>query len=294
MKTAGSTLKSYLNTAQRLLVADLYTFTLSDATVLRYAMASQDIKLATPTVRTFDASSVLIKRGSIKTVIGITVDTLQLTVTAALSHLIGSTPWLQAVRQGSLDGATVQVERLFMPTPGDYSLGTYVVFSGRVADISFGRFSADITVNSDLELLNVQMPRNVYQPGCLNTLFDSSCTLSKAAFAVGGTVQSGSDSVTIITNHPQPVGYFASGTLTFVTGALAGVSMGIKDHPSIGRLIVYTPMTSIPQSSDTFYAYPGCPKTMSACANTGAGAPAFNNLSHFRGFPFVPAPETIT
>lgn len=293
MKAAGTTLKNFLNTAQRLLVADLYTFTLADSTVLRYAMASQDIKLTTPTARTFVASNVLIRRGSIKTVIGVEVDTLQLTVTASLTHLIGSTPWLQAVRQGSLDGAAVLAERLFMPTANDYSLGTFVVFSGRVAGIEFGRFSAAITVNSDLELLNVQMPRNVYQPGCLNTLFDSSCTLSKAAFGVAGTIQAGTDTVNLVTNLAQAVGWFDSGTLTFNSGALAGVSMGIKSHPSLGRLVTYSPMTATPAPSDTFTAYPGCPKTQAACDNTAAGAPAFNNLSHFRGFPYVPAPETI-
>lgn len=249
---------------------------------------------ATPIAsRSFDSQSILIKRGPVRTVIGVEVDTLELTVSALQSHLIGSTPWLQAVRQGALDGATLLVERLIMPTPGDYSLGTYTVFSGRVADIEFGRFSAMIKVNSDLELLNVQMPRNVYQPGCLNTLFDSSCTLSKAAFAVAGTIQAGSDSVKLVTNLSNPVGWFASGTITFTSGALAGVSMGIKDHPSIGRLSLYAPATSLPAPGDTFNAYPGCPKTQSACANTAASAPPFNNLPHFRGFPYVPAPETI-
>lgn len=293
MKNASSTLKSVLNSAQHLYIADLYTFTLSDATVLRYAVSSQDINLTTPTVRSFDASSVVIKRGSIKTVIGVQVDTLDLTVSAAAAHLIGSTPWLQAVRQGALDGATLLVERLFMQTAGDYSLGTFIVFSGRVAGIEFGRFEARITVNSDLELLNVQMPRNVYQPGCLNTLFDSSCGLSKAAFAIAGTIQAGTTATTLVTSLSQAVGWFASGTLVFTSGALNGVSVGIKDYPATGRVILYAPLNAVPANGDTFTAYPGCPKTQSACGNTIGGAPAFNNLVHFRGFPYVPAPETI-
>lgn len=293
MKAASTGLKNYLNTAQRLLMADLYTFTLTDGSVLRYAMASQNITLTSPT-RTFDASSVLVKRGSIRTVIGVQVDTLKLTVTAQPTHLIGSTPWLQAVRQGALDGATLLAERLFMPTLGDYSLGTYIMFSGRVGSIDFGRFSAELTVNSDLELLNVQMPRNVYQPGCLNTLFDSSCTLSKADFAVPGAMAAGSDAVNLVTNLAKPVGWFDSGILVFTSGVLLGVSMGIKDHPSLGRLTLYSPLTALPTVGDTFTAYSGCPKTILACNNTDTTqGPAFNNLTHFRGFPFVPAPETV-
>lgn len=252
---------------------------------------------ATPIAsRTFDASSLIFTRGSVKTTIGVEVASLDLSVTADPSHLIGSTPWLQAVRQGVLDGASVLVERLIMPALGDYHLGTFIVFSGRVGDIpSFGRYSADITVNSDLELLNIPMPRNVYQPGCLNTLFDGSCTLSKAAFGVAGAIVAGTTNVLLYTDIAKPVGWFASGTISFTSGALAGVSVGIKDYSVVGRLSLYEPLTAVPAIGDTFTAYPGCPKTQSACTNSdSAVAPPFNNLIHFRGFPYVPAPETVT
>ena len=34
-----------------------------------------------------------------------------------------------------------------------------------------------LTINSDLELLNVQMPRNIYQDQCLHTVYDAGCGL---------------------------------------------------------------------------------------------------------------------
>ena len=59
-----------------------------------------------------------------------------------------------------------------MATPGDTSAGTVSIFSGRVADVQASRTEAILSVASDLTLLNVMMPRNVYQPARLHALFD--------------------------------------------------------------------------------------------------------------------------
>lgn len=260
-----------------------------------YATDYTPTTIAPVASRTFDSQSLIFTKGSNKVTIGVEVATLDLTVTADVSHLIGSTPWLQAIRQGILDGATLLVERLIMPTLGDYHLGTYIVFSGIVGDVALGRYSADITVNSDLVLLNIPMPRNVYQPGCLNTLFDGSCTLSKAAFGVTGTILAGTTNILLYTDLAKPVGWFASGTLTFTSGALLGQSVGVKDYAVVGSLSMYEPLSAVPAPGDTFIAYAACPKTQSACGNADPTvAPPFNNLIHFRGFPYVPAPETVT
>ena len=46
-------------------------------------------------------------------------------------------------------------------------------------------------VLSALELLNIQMPRNVYQSVCLHTVYDGGCALVKATYTVTGSVASG-------------------------------------------------------------------------------------------------------
>ena len=112
---------------------------------------------------------------------------------------IGSQPALAAIRAGALDGASVSISRAYWPggfpqpwtspikpgpfgypTPSDYVLSN--VFAGIVSQIDCTRISAIVTINSNMELLTVLMPRNLYQAGCVHQLFDAGCTLLAANF----------------------------------------------------------------------------------------------------------------
>jgi hypothetical protein len=79
-----------------------------------------------------------------------------------------------------------------MPSWGDTSVGTVILFSGRVSEINPSRYEIALTVKSDLEILDTLMPRNTLQPTCIHTLYDSGCTLLKSAFQVAGVVTAGS------------------------------------------------------------------------------------------------------
>jgi uncharacterized phage protein (TIGR02218 family) len=46
------------------------------------------------------------------------------------------------------------------------------------------------------------------------------------------------------------------------------------------------PLPLVPSAGDAFTAYPGCDKTQATCTTK------FANLGAFRGFPFIPQPET--
>jgi len=220
-------------------------------------------------------------------VAGIEVDTLSVEVLADPSHTMLGTPVLEMAHNGGLDGATMQIERAFMPVndPTDTSAGTLILFSGRinVDEIDRGRIS--MSVLSDLELLNVQMPRNIYQPGCSHSLFDAGCGLTKASYAVAGTVASGSDVSTINCALSNPADYFTLGTVTFLSGPNAGVSRTVKSYAP-GVLGFSLPLKAAPVVGDTFNTYPGCDKTQTTCTTK------FNNLIRFRGFPYIPIPET--
>ncbi|MGH9641367.1 MAG: baseplate hub protein [Terriglobales bacterium] len=296
MKSCSAALAAYLNTGQQFLLADLYTIEMAIGTTVRYATGEPlaGFTAVVANSNSFDASSLVITRGKIKTAIGFAVDTLELKVTAEPTHLLNGLPFLQALRLGALDGAHVVVDRLVMQHPGDTSLGTYNVFSGLVADITIGRFSADIHVNSDLDLLSQNLPRNLFQPGCLNTLFDANCTLVKASFAVASAVASGSTKNVINCALSQVAGYFTQGTITFTSGVLSGLSATVSTYVP-GVLTLIGPQIALPGIGDAFNAYPGCAKTMAACSNNNpAVGPQLNNLPHFRGTPFVPTPETLT
>jgi len=212
---------------------------------------------------------------------------LQVGVGAGAATLNG-VPWPEAVRTGALDGARVTVERLFMATPGDTSAGTIVLFAGRVAEAKPARDEIALTVKSDLELLNTNLPRTVYQPGCAYTLYDSNCALAKAAWGVACTVLAGATVNGVSATLSNPTGYFDLGTITFTSGALNGQSFTVKAYTlsgSTGAFSFPLPLPALPATGDTFTGYPGCDKTLSTCTSK------FANSAHFRGYPLIPAPE---
>lgn len=284
MKSASAGLIALLNSGRQFLMADLYTFTLIGAQTLRYTGSEGMITVGG---HVFDGNSVLIERGSTRTVMGVEVDTLDLRIKALPTHTLQGASLLQAMKSGALDGAKVTVERCFMPTWGDASLGTVLLFSGKVADMEVGRFEASLRVNSELDLLNIKMPRNVYQPGCLNTLFDGACSLVKSGFGVAGTASGGSSTATVLCGLSNPAGWFDLGTITFTSGANAGVSRSIKQYTP-GVIQLMNPLVTAPAPGDTFTAYAGCDKQQATCSGK------FSNLANFRGFPYVPAPESVT
>jgi uncharacterized phage protein (TIGR02218 family) len=220
--------------------------------------------------------------------VGVEVDTLVFDVLPGSSTVLGEA-FLPAVRQGMFDGAELTLYRAFMPTYGNTAAGTVIMFVGRVAEIDAGRSLATFSVNSHLELLNLNMPRNLYQAGCVNTLFDASCSLNAASFAVNASVSAASSTnVIYATTLTQATGYFDLGQVTFTSGANNGISRSVKSYVqgAGGSINMSMPFPVAPGMGDTFMIYPGCDKQQSTCALK------FGNLLNFRGFPYVPENST--
>ena len=89
-------------------------------------------------------------------------------------------PFLEAAWQGQFDGALLQLERAFMPTYGDTSPGTVILFAGRVSDIDCTRTGIDIKCRSHLEILNIQMPRRLWQSSCTHIFGDAMCQFDRS------------------------------------------------------------------------------------------------------------------
>lgn len=292
MKTSTLALRNLLATGQ-FVMADLYTITLIDATVYRFTSAEIDLTFGG---FTFSASGPKFSRGNTRTVIGVEVDTLSVDILANASTLLGSKPILKAIHDGILDGARIVLERAFLPNWQSAVTGTVMMFGGRMSGVtSMGRTMASIEVKSDLELLNIMMPRNTYLPGCSYTLFDASCTLSKASKAVNGTCTTGCTTLLVDTATTGTLDsttwyyqYFNQGTITFLTGANAGITRTIKAQQNPWAVTVAYPLPFAPAAGDTFKIYPGCDKRQGTCSSK------FNNLAHFRGYPYIPVPETGT
>ncbi len=288
MKPASSALITYLNDARAnpdlpLILADIFTFTLRSGLILCYT--NVDVTFSY-NGNTYLANSVRVDGLKYRASIGLEVDQQQITVAAlATDTIAGGAPFLQALRDGSFDGCEIERDRVFFSDHiGGTAIGSVTLFKGRLGVIDqIGRTSAKLTVNSDLVLLDIDMPRNVYQPTCLHTLYDSGCTLVKNAFGTNGTVGSGSTASVI--NWSGASANFVQGSITFTSGVNTDATATVGSAVAGTSLSLLYPLESVPAAGDGFTVYYGCDHTPATCRTK------FNNLANFRGFPYVPPPQ---
>ncbi len=278
----GNNLVTWLQSATELRMADLYTITLKNGTVLRYT--SWDTNLVVLGNK-FLTGPPNISRSAIEEKLGMDVATLEITIEASLTDTINGVPVLQAIGQGLFDGAAFRIDRLFMDSASN-QIGTVVRFSGFIGALDeLTRSSAKLSVNAGTAFLSMQLPAAILQPGCTNTLFDARCGLVKASFAEVNAVQAGSTVNKLISLSAKADGYYDNGQIAFTSGANAGLVKAVKQY--LGQQFTFnSPLPFVPNAGDAFTAYPGCDKTQATCTNK------FSNLANFEGFPYVPAPET--
>ncbi len=282
MKAASPALVALLNGADRFVMADLYTFTLVDGETLRYSAAPTALSVGGFTF----AIGPKFERSKTKTVIGTQVDELEIKIYPEPTDLVGSFSFLEAMWLGQFDGALVQLERAFMPAYGDTSPGTVILFAGRVSDIDCSRTGVDLRCRSHLELLNIQMPRRLWQSSCTHTFGDAMCLFDRTALQATIACLAGSTQTAIATGvAPSPTTLYDQGTIIAVDGANAGASRTISQLAG-GIVSVRKAFLSSIATGDLFQLLPGCDRTVATCTNV------FNNAVHFGGFPYIPTPET--
>lgn len=270
-------------------LADLYTFKLNNGTLLRYTGHDVDLIVGGNKYISWP-----IERGDINEERGVRVTEMDLTVYFAPTDVVyNGITWYQGFQGGLFDNCYLIMDRVYSPDPWQYFMppiaDDYVLhgrFVGRMDISELHMTSCDLKVKSVAELLNVQLPRNLLMPSCLNTLFDSMCGLSQANYAVNGAVQGTLSPALFGTNLTQADGYFDGGTITFTSGTNTGVTRTVKAYAT-GNVSLFLPLYFTPAVGDTFVIYPGCDHTLTTCQNK------FNNVARFRGFPFIPVPETV-
>ncbi|MGQ1579193.1 DUF2163 domain-containing protein [Acinetobacter pittii] len=283
MRAASDKLIALLD-ANQFIMADLYTITTIQGDVIR--ATSYDFDLIVEGY-TYFSSGEIIQREGISLSIGIEVDNLSITINALDENTIGGIPIVQAFHNGQMDGARFKLERIFMDasTPTDTSAGTIKLFEGRIIEPEFDRNTIQASVASDLDELNVQMPRNLYQPSCSNTLFDHACGLNRENYALETTIAAGSTASRILCDINQPQGWFTQGVIEFLEGGNKGLKRTIRLH-ELDVLLLTLPLLEYPEVGQRIKVYPGCDKRLETCQNR------FNNFARFRGAPFIPIPET--
>jgi uncharacterized phage protein (TIGR02218 family) len=286
MKTASPALIAFLNAARAnpdaaIAFADCFTFTLATGVILAYASVDQPVVYNGVT---FLADGPLVQGLKYRGSVGLEVDKQQITIAARPSDLVNGSPFLNALRDGAFDGATVQRDRVFMTALGTTPIGGVTLFHGRVSTIdNVGRTSATITVASDLVVLDYDMPRNLYSATCLHVLYDSGCLLTASSFATSSTAGSGSTATAI--NFSGASATHVQGKLIFTSGANAEIQATVRSAVPGTSLTLMYPLPAAPAIGDAFTVYQGCDHTQATCKAK------FNNLIHFRGFPYVPPPQ---
>ena len=280
MKAASPALIALLNSGDQFVMADLYTFTLQGGGVLRYS--------ASPTAIVANGFTFALgpkfERSNTRTVIGTQVDELDVKLYLEPTDLLGATSWLQAAWTGQFDGALLQLERAFMPSYGVTTPGTVVLFSGRISDIDCSRTGIEMKCRSHLELLNIQMPRRLWQAPCSHVFGDAMCQFDRSSLALNFAAAAGS-TATVILGAPSSSTPFVQGTIVGLTGVNAGQTRTIAGFVSGASVSIKLAFLSAPAVGDQFQLVPGCDHTIATCANV------FNNAGHFGGQPYIPTPE---
>jgi uncharacterized phage protein (TIGR02218 family) len=298
VKSAGTNTLAALQSGQ-VIIAELYDFALANGQ--SFHLADYDVPLTVGS--TSYATNATLTRGSLTQTRGMAVQTLELEVApqndSPTALVVSGLPFLQAVRAGLLYAAKVTMWKVFMRQPASgLAMNTndeaVQWFLGKVSGITAGRLSAKISIASGVELLNVQMPRNLIAPACAHQLFDVGCGLSKASYTTAGTIASVSLSGnTLTTNLTAADAYYDLGSIVMTSGYANGQQFTVQKYlNSSGSISLITAIPQISGASqiavgDTFNAIPNCDRLLSTCKNK------FNNVAHNRGFYFVPQPETL-
>lgn len=280
-------LSALLRSSRKLQAADLYTITMAGGQVLRWTAHDQMV--------TIGAESWVrgpgLWRDEMTFAVGVESQAMSLQLAADQSIQVNGTPLLAFLLSGGFDGAEVRAFTAFRSELGDEPwVGKLEQFGGRVSDVeSAGRMKVRITVRSVLEAFNRPIPPSVYQPQCRNTLYDENCGVERGPHEYGGYVEVASSGGRLVFGHSLifDAGFFDLGSVKMLTGANAGVSRTIRSF-STTQVTVLQPWPHPVAVGDIFAIYRGCDLTMSTCASR------FSNLQGFRGFPYIPPPETVT
>lgn len=185
---------------------------------------------------------------------------------------------------GLWDGASVLI---FEVNYRNLSQGRLVLQSGTLGDVSVGRQSFKAEVRGTAQYLQ-QTVGEVYTQTCTANLGDERCKVDIEALRVSGTVTGVSSRMEFESDVSGFASdYFGAGVITWEDGDNAGFSMEIDSYssPDFGLNL---PMPFNIKTGDTFTVIPGCRKRVIEDCKT-----KFSNILNFRGFPYVPGPDSV-
>ncbi|MGH6889806.1 MAG: DUF2163 domain-containing protein [Rhizomicrobium sp.] len=275
-------------------VAELFTFSLLSGTTLLWTSYDKSLTVGANTWLAQRDGGPLLTRNRLGAKNTVEVPELEIRLGCADTQLLNGQNLKTQIHNGALDGARVEIDRVFMPTPGDTQFGYVVLFNGRWSQAIIDAEGVTITAKGDNVLMNQQAPRNLYQTNCLHSFCDAACTLSEAAYSFTGQSALTGSSVRALA-WSVPAGFtsaqFSQGKITMTSGAAVGQVRTVRSAggSSPNWLNLTYPLYDAPAAGDTFDILMGCDKQQTSCqTRVQANGTGVNNIQHFRGYPYTP------
>lgn len=302
MKSAPGALIALINSSNTFFVSDLYDIFLASGDVLRLCNADRPIDYPITGTVILDLAGALFpgrflpfgfQRAGIQWTSVPAVQSLDVKMLVTQDVLINGKPIAQAAHEGIFDGARIKLYRAFF----DKNLALVDVlfhFEGTVANVEPTSSEVRLVVKSELDRLNIKLPKHLFQPMCSNVFLDSGCDPNppgtlRATVSSTGTLAGVPTRFVVGYTAAVALNFFQLGIIKMTSGVCDGQIRAIRSDVNSGPLHNITlaiPFTEPPLAGDTFLIRRGCTRTLTQCQ-------AYADQSRFRGFPYVPRPEDV-
>ena len=195
------------------------------------------------------------------------------------------------IHNGLFDGCVVLMSTAYMVAP-PVILDTVALFGGKTAGVNIAGATVTIDVRGKNNDLDQFAPRNLFQIGCKHGFCDANCTLLKASFTASFAAGAGGLTSSFIPwsgAAPGNATNYQGGEITMTSGEASGQTRTVAQATSAGLALAY-PLYETPAPGDTFSAFQGCDKSYKS--GSGQSCTDRANTQHYRGFEFVPPPNS--
>lgn len=190
------------------------------------------------------------------------------------------------IEAGRWDGARVELRRVNWKNPAG---GAEKVRFGTLGKCKPARGQYVVELRGLLQALQANIGE-VVTPNCNADFGDARCLFDVEALRVSGVIEAAADRRTFLASGlDEADGFYDRGEVLIEGGLNDGVRMEVREHTasSDGATIeLQLPLPFAPTPGDAFSIIPGCDKSKPTCKDR------WSNLVHFRGFSFVPGPDS--
>ena len=292
MRDISSSLAAFLTSRVPYWIADLFTVTLANGSIIY--LTSANVPVTNGTGTTWESMpSPMLSRTGWKMTKDFDVPTMTIKLLSTGDDLGTSVNIKSEIHQGLFDGAQWLLSRAYFSAapvsatnPWLMEYDAVPLFLGTTSTIKGSSRGCDITIKALNVIFQSMVPKNIYSYGCIWNVYSAGCTLNIADYTIDNTVGSGTISKVSIPwgTTPSNPTYYSQGIISFTSGVNEGASRTVISASNTALTLSY-PFYNMPAEGDTFTICQGCNQTLARCTQ-------FNNTQNFRGEPYIPPAET--